>query len=321
MTRALHERAPDMSPRELSRRARLTLNAREIRSTLAALRSLGSEAEYESGPFDDPACADEAARRVMARFGPVRGLVHGAGVILDHPVKGKCPEDFAKVYATKAVMAQSLLAAFQAEPLKLILFMSSSTARFGRKAQADYAAANEVLNKLAWEERRSRPGAAVLSPSFGPFRGGMVDGRLAALFASEGVGLIDPAAGARAVVRVLGLGPAGPCEMVVLGPGTDPALLDAAAGQGPADGEPCPAPPAAAAPDGEPGPAAPGTGPQDDEPHPAPSAAAAPDGEPGHAAAGAALPDGEPSPAPPGAGDGPGPPSPVAAAPGGKEPQ
>jgi 3-oxoacyl-(acyl-carrier-protein) synthase/acyl carrier protein len=230
ITRALHERAPGLAPRELSQRARLTLNAREIRATLAALRSLGSEAEYVAGPFDDPASADAAARRVKFRYGPVKALVHGAGVIMDHEVKGKSARDFAKVYATKAVLAQSLLTAFQDDPLALILFMSSSSARFGRKAQADYAAGNEVLNKLAWEERRARPDATVLSPSFGPFEGGMVDQRLAGLFASEGVGLIGMKAGARTVARVLGQGPAGPCELVILGPGTDPSLMAADGG-------------------------------------------------------------------------------------------
>jgi NAD(P)-dependent dehydrogenase (short-subunit alcohol dehydrogenase family) len=226
IARALHERAPGLAPRELASRARLTLNSREIRSTLSALRSLGSEAHYVDGPFDVPASAEAAARYVKFRFGPVRGLVHGAGVIMDHLVKGKSAGDFAKVFGTKAALAQTLLAAFQDEPLKAIVFMSSSSARFGRKAQADYAAGNEVLNKLAWEERRSRPDAAVLSPSFGPFEGGMVDGRLAGLFASEGVGLIGLKAGARTVARLLGLGPGGPCETVVLGPGTDPAALD-----------------------------------------------------------------------------------------------
>jgi NAD(P)-dependent dehydrogenase (short-subunit alcohol dehydrogenase family) len=242
---ALHDRAPSLSPRDLSERARLTLNARSIRATLAALESLGSEAEYLSGHFEDPASADAAARSVKARFGPVAGLVHGAGLTLDHAIQGKSPEDFARVYSTKATMAYSLLRGFQDEPLRLILFMSSSSARFGRRGQADYAAANEVLNKLAWEERLSRPDAAVLSPSFGPFDGGMVDGRLASLFRAEGVGLIGLRAGARALSRVIGLGPQGPCELVVLGPGTDPAALGAECGPAAASGGPAGKPPAA----------------------------------------------------------------------------
>jgi NAD(P)-dependent dehydrogenase (short-subunit alcohol dehydrogenase family) len=310
ITRALHERAPGLAPRELSLRARLTLNSREIRATLDALRALGSDAEYLAGPFDDPASAESCARRVKFRFGPVKGLVHGAGVILDHAVRGKSPEDFAKVYGTKAVLAQTLLSAFQDEPLSAIVFMSSSSARFGRAAQADYAAGNEVLNKLAWEEREARPDATVLSPSFGPFAGGMVDGRLAGLFASEGVGLIDVGAGARTTARLLGLGPGGPCEIVVLGPGTDPAALDPDASFPSGGGARGPAltPDAgglpAAAPDPEPFPN-PETGPRAETgPNPEPL----PDGEPGQRAEPlpdpetrgrpAAAPDAEPFPDP-----------------------
>jgi hypothetical protein len=94
---------------------------------------------------------------------------------------------------------------------------SSSTARFGRKGQIDYAMANETLNKMAVVEARRRPGCRVVSFNWGPWDGGMVTPRLAKVFAAEGIGLIPLADGARYAVRELAAPPGGPAEIVVLG--------------------------------------------------------------------------------------------------------
>jgi NAD(P)-dependent dehydrogenase (short-subunit alcohol dehydrogenase family)/acyl carrier protein len=213
------------NPRDLSARAKLIMAAREIRDNLSAFEAAGAKADYISGDYSDAAYLDQVARKVRSRFGPVKGFIHGAGIISDRPIKAKDPDDFAKVYATKTQMAFMLLEAFQNQPLKLIAFFSSSTARFGREGQSDYAAGNEVLNKTASELSSLYPQARVLSCAWGPWAGGMVTKSLSAQFRSEGIGLIDLEAGAQTFLRLIESPPGSPAEILVLGPDTDLSLL------------------------------------------------------------------------------------------------
>src|SRR5206468_5511092 len=112
-------------------------------------------------------------------------------------------EQFARVVGTKVDGLQNLLRATAEDPLRVIALFSSSTGRFGRAGQADYAAANEVLNKLAQREAARRPSCRVVAVNWGPWEGGMVTPGLQKLFESEGVGLIPLADGANFLLAEL----------------------------------------------------------------------------------------------------------------------
>jgi hypothetical protein len=94
---------------------------------------------------------------------------------------------------------------------------SSSTARFGRAGQVDYAVANEVLNKLAQQEARRRPACRVASVNWGPWEGGMVTPFLRKVFENEGVGLIPLEAGADFLVREISQSSDRAVEVIALG--------------------------------------------------------------------------------------------------------
>jgi 3-oxoacyl-(acyl-carrier-protein) synthase/acyl carrier protein/NAD(P)-dependent dehydrogenase (short-subunit alcohol dehydrogenase family) len=225
---ALHEaHKGGLTPKELGERTRLILSTRELKRNLAALEATGSTVEYIAGDFTQPQVLEEAARKTRARFGPIRGFIHGAGVLADHPILGKSHEDFARVYTTKTQIAASFLEAFQPEPLKLVVFFSSSTARFGRQGQSDYAAGNEVLNKTAWELSTLHPKARILAVNWGPWAGGMVSETLAGQFNAQGVGLIGLQEGAKTFVRLIRSPVGDPAEVVVLGQGTNLSALTA----------------------------------------------------------------------------------------------
>jgi hypothetical protein len=82
----------------------------------------------------------------------------------------------------------------------------------------DYAAANEVLNKLAQVESRRRPHCRVVSVNWGPWNGGMATPGVRKLFAQEGIGLIEPEAGAEFLVRELSAVGEGAVEILALAP-------------------------------------------------------------------------------------------------------
>jgi len=85
---------------------------------------------------------------------------------------------------------RTLLEATAPDDLRFIALFSSTTGRFGRSGQVDYAVANEVLNKIAQDESRRRPACRCVSMNWGPWDGGMVTPALKKVFANEGIGLI-----------------------------------------------------------------------------------------------------------------------------------
>ena len=156
--------------------------------------------------------------RARDEFGPVRGLIHGAGVLADRRIADQTDAQFDLVYETKVEGLHHLFGAIDAESLEILVLFSSSTARFGRSGQVAYAAANEYLNKWAQQAAVRMPHCRVVSFNWGPWAGGMVTDALRPLFEKEGLSLIPPQAGAKLVIdeiRNPRTGP-GPVEIVVL---------------------------------------------------------------------------------------------------------
>jgi acyl transferase domain-containing protein/NAD(P)-dependent dehydrogenase (short-subunit alcohol dehydrogenase family)/acyl carrier protein len=219
--RALLANASDKpSPKELNDRCRRVLAEREIRSNLDAVAKSGGRAVYRSCEVRDAGQVRRVVEELRREFGPVRGLIHGAGVLADKFIVDKTAADYEAVFSTKVEGAENLLNAVSDDELRFLAFFSSSTARFGRTGQCDYAAANEVLNKIAQRERRRRQECRVVSVNWGPWDGGMVDARLKALFAEEGVAVIPQAAGASLLADLSAGGLGDPVEVVVLGVGS-----------------------------------------------------------------------------------------------------
>lgn len=219
LKRELAARSPGASPREIGEQCRQILAAREVRQTRARLEAIGASVLYRSVDIRDSASLARVLEQVRREAGPIRVVVHGAGVLADALIADKTAEQFDRVYGTKVNGLRALLAATAGDDLRALVLFSSTTGRFGRVGQADYAAANEVLNKLAQREARRRPGCRVVAVNWGPWDGGMVTPALRKVFEAEGVGLIAPAAGADFLVRELSAPPGGPVEVVVVAGG------------------------------------------------------------------------------------------------------
>lgn len=218
LKRALLERAKaagDMpSPRDLQRQAgRLRAN-REIRGTIQALAAVGSEGRYVAADVRDVNQLYDAFDRVREEWGPIRGLVHGAGVIEDRRLEDKTDEQFEKVFGTKVAGYWALCAATAQDPIRVLCLFSSVAGRAGNVGQADYAMANEVLNKSAQIESRRREDCVVKSIGWGPWDGGMVGPELRQVFEERGVELIGIEHGANIFADEV-LGDSDAVELVV----------------------------------------------------------------------------------------------------------
>ncbi|HEX5760466.1 MAG TPA: SDR family NAD(P)-dependent oxidoreductase, partial [Thermoanaerobaculia bacterium] len=207
-----------LSPAELARRAAEVQARREVAANLDALRAAGAEVRYLAADVRDEAGLAAALAEVRRAWGPIAGIVHGAGVLADRLLADKTEEQVDRVFGTKVEGLRNLLAATAEDPLALICLFSSVAARSGNAGQSDYAMANETLNRVAAAERRSRGGACLVkSPNWGPWESGMVSPALRARFAAAGVPLIDREAGAAMLVEELRAGPAEEVEVVLGG--------------------------------------------------------------------------------------------------------
>jgi len=217
------------TPRQLGDACRRILAGREVRSALARIADAGSQVMYRAVDARDPAQVAAAVAEAREAFGPVRGVVHGAGVLRDRRIEEKSAEDFSDVWSTKVDGLDALLEAAGGDALKVIALFTSVTGRFGRRGQCDYAAANEALTGRALREAALRQGCKVIAFDWGPWEGGMVTPALRREFEKEGIELIPLDAGAAHFAREISSPAAGAVERVIgagFPQGEDPLEVD-----------------------------------------------------------------------------------------------
>jgi acyl transferase domain-containing protein/NAD(P)-dependent dehydrogenase (short-subunit alcohol dehydrogenase family) len=215
--RELGQRQNGSALRAVGEQYQQILAQREIRQTLKRIESSGARALYRTVDVRDAKAVAELLASLRRELGPIRGLIHGAGVLADARIEDKTPDQFDRVYATKVGGLRSLLSGLSLDDLRLLILFTSTTARVGRVGQVDYAMANEVLNKRAQQLARQLPACRVLSVNWGPWDGGMVTPALKRLFEQEGVGLIPLEAGAEYLLEEIRCSGEHSVEVVVLG--------------------------------------------------------------------------------------------------------
>jgi NAD(P)-dependent dehydrogenase (short-subunit alcohol dehydrogenase family)/acyl carrier protein len=194
------------------------LRDREILHTIDDLKAAGSNVEYHALDVRDEAALSQFLGGVYSRHGRLDVFIHGAGIIEDRLIRDKTPDSFDRVVHTKSDSAYVLTRLLRPEKLRRLVFMSSISAAFGNRGQADYAAANGILNGLAvcadphWQGK-------IVAMNWGPWdQGGMVTEDIRRQFISRGVQLISPRDGAEAVIREIARETAEEC-MPILGGG------------------------------------------------------------------------------------------------------
>ncbi|MBS0488391.1 MAG: SDR family NAD(P)-dependent oxidoreductase [Proteobacteria bacterium] len=177
------------------------MKAREIRQTVQSLRDAGSRVVYHSLDVRDEAAMKALIERIYADYGRLDAVIHGAGIIEDKLLKDKTPESFDRVVHTKTDSSWLLSRLLRPEGLQCLIFMSSITAAFGNRAQADYAIANGVMNGYAVKLAAEWPGR-VVAMNWGPWdQQGMVTDEVRRQFLSRGIHMIPIDDGVEAVLR------------------------------------------------------------------------------------------------------------------------
>jgi acyl transferase domain-containing protein/acyl carrier protein len=173
------------------------------RGAIAALQATGADIRVVSSDVTEPrslAVALEEARAI----GPLRGVVHAAGLLDDALLERQTPERFRRVGAPKIGGAWSLHEQTRDDPLDLFLLYGSVAPLLGIPGQANYAAANAFLDALA--HRRRAEGLPALAVDWAPWAGAglaAADDVRGGRLVSRGLGSIDSAEGVAALTRLI----------------------------------------------------------------------------------------------------------------------
>ncbi|HEY6361241.1 MAG TPA: SDR family NAD(P)-dependent oxidoreductase [Vicinamibacterales bacterium] len=179
---------------------------REIRRTIAACEAAGARVEYQQVDVRSESAVSQLLDGVYGRHRRLDVVVHGAGIIEDKLIQDKTVESFDRVVHTKADSIFTLMRALRHDTLHALVLMSSVTAAFGNRGQADYGAANGIYNAMA-QMLAARPGARVVAMNWGPWdKLGMASEEVRRQFLARGITPIDPALGVRAVLDELASG-------------------------------------------------------------------------------------------------------------------
>jgi acyl transferase domain-containing protein/NAD(P)-dependent dehydrogenase (short-subunit alcohol dehydrogenase family) len=203
------------TPAEIESAFKGVMANREITANLAEIKSTGAETCYYETDIRDLAMVQTVIDDVRANHGPIAGIIHGAGVLEDRLIIDKTVGQFERVFDTKVKGFDNLMETAGRDHLKYLVVFSSVAARMGNRGQADYAVANEVLNKMALNESVKRPGCRVVAINWGPWDGGMVTSALKREFARNGIQLIPVADGVQCMLAEMTAGSSSPVEVVI----------------------------------------------------------------------------------------------------------
>lgn len=174
-------------------------NDSELRQNLQRIRESGVRVEYVAADVADAEAVRAAVAQIEKSLGTITGIVHGAGRNVPHSLATLDEAAFHETLAPKLCGAENILAAVNADTLRLFVTFGSIIARIGMAGQADYAVANERLAALTERFQREHPDCRCRCLEWSVWSGlGMGEklGRVEALL-QHGVTAIPPDEGAR----------------------------------------------------------------------------------------------------------------------------
>jgi acyl transferase domain-containing protein len=178
-------------------------SGREIRQTLATITTAGGAAEYLSVDVTNVSALRTELAPVVERWGVVTGIIHGAGNLADKRIEKKSEQDYEKVYAAKVQGLVNILACLDPAQLDRIILFSSVVGFYGNVGQADYAMANEILNKSAHLLQHLAPNCHSVAINWGPWDSGMVSPELKKAFAERNIFTIPVETGTQMLMQEL----------------------------------------------------------------------------------------------------------------------
>jgi len=197
---------------------------RAIRRNMESFREAGAKVEYRVADVRDEAEFGNLINEIYQRYDRLDAVIHGAGIIEDKLIADQTPASFDRVFDTKVDSALIIAQHVRPETLKLLVFFTSIAGTYGNRGQSDYAAANEVVNRLAWQLEEKWENTRVVAINWGPWdTTGMASAEVKRKFREQGVIPIPLEAGRQFFIDEVLYGKKGETEII--------------AGDGPWDGK------------------------------------------------------------------------------------
>ena len=137
----------------------------EAQAAIAEIEALGAAVRTAQVDVGDTAALAALLAAVRADMGPIRGVMHAAGVLDDGMLSEQTLERFARVMAPKVRGGWALHELTLKDPLDFFVLFSSGASLLGSPGQSNYAAANGFLDGLA--AHRHARGLPALSVNWG----------------------------------------------------------------------------------------------------------------------------------------------------------
>ena len=197
------------TPAKIEARISSVLRDREIRANMNDFVTLGGRIDYRICDVLHEAEVAAVLASVYATYGRIDAVLFGAGLIEDRLIVDKTRESLSRVFDTKVDGAFFVMRHLQPRTLKFLALFTSVAGRYGNRGQTDYGAANEVLNRFAWQlQARFGDQTKVTAVNWGAWARttngpGMLTPETARQFRDRGLRLIEPEGGSDFLWREL----------------------------------------------------------------------------------------------------------------------
>jgi NADP-dependent 3-hydroxy acid dehydrogenase YdfG len=192
------------TPASIEREVRRITSSVEAISTLNRLSDLYASVTYIKVDLLDSDAHALVMSELEAMGLQVDTVINVAGIIEDSLVSKKRPESFERVLSTKMNALKLAFAVLDEHPVAKFVNYSSIAGKTGNYGQADYSAANELINAGSWLSALHHPGLRVTSFNWGPWASsGMATQEVNDAFAERGIIPIPLDDGADCVASIL----------------------------------------------------------------------------------------------------------------------
>ena len=163
-----------------------------LEQQILEFKSFGAEVTILKADVTDAEQMAHVFEQIERSHPPLRGIIHGAGVLDDGTLQHQTWERFERVMQPKVEGAWHLHQLSQSLTLDFFILFSSAAALLGPLGQANHAAANAFLDGLAYQRRAQ--GLPALSINWGPVSeiGAAAQKQADEWVTSKGMGTISP---------------------------------------------------------------------------------------------------------------------------------
>lgn len=133
----------------LTGRGKLSVRVEQKLVALANENAYEHKLEYWPLDLSNPAEVERMVIGIGEKHGPLKGIIHSAGMVADHFIAKKTSEEFLEVLEPKVIATVNLDLATRCLDLDFLVLFSSGASITGNVGQSDYAVANGFLDHFA----------------------------------------------------------------------------------------------------------------------------------------------------------------------------